>query len=55
MEKRIVKIKNLQHLDAEINSYENSGYQECQKDEAQLKIVFQETDYEKQQKTVYFK
>lgn len=56
MKTQICKIKNIQHLKAEINIFVNSGYQRCKRTEYPiLKVIFKETDYNRQQKTVYFK
>lgn len=56
MKIEIIKIQNIQHLRAAINGYENSGYVKCKRTEnPALKVIFKETDYNKQQKTIYFK
>lgn len=44
---------NIEHLTAEINNYTNSGYVQCRRKEAALKVTFKDTT-EKVQKTVYF-
>lgn len=44
---------NIDHLNAEINIYTNSGYTQCTRKEATLKVTFKDTT-EKVQKTVYF-
>lgn len=44
---------NIEHLDAEINIYTNSGYTQCTRKEAALKVTFKDTT-EKVQKAVYF-
>jgi len=56
MKIQTIKIKNIEHLGAEIKVIESSGYKRCKRGEnPSLKVIFQETDYYKQQKTVYFK
>ncbi len=52
---QIIKIKNMEQIDSEINIVENSGYVQCSRKEAIKKVCFKETNYSKQQKTAYFK
>ncbi len=51
------KIENINYLNAEINSQENSGYKQCKRtdDGACLRVTYKERGFEKRQKTVYFK
>lgn len=51
--KTIIVNINIEHLTAEINNYTNSGYAQCKRKEATIKVIFKDTT-EKVQKTVYF-
>lgn len=52
----IVKIYNIFQIDAEINVMKNSGFIKCKRtDNPSKKILYKETEFNKRQKTVYYK
>ena len=55
MRTKIIKIDNIEHLKGEIDIFKNSGYMICKADKADMKVIFSERNYYKQQKTLYFK
>jgi len=50
------KIRNIEEIQGEITSIEESKEcKQCDRIDAVLSVTFKETNYDKQQKTIYFK